>query len=276
MSGTPQVHALAGKPGKPLLRWAGSKRKLLSELSKAVPPTFSTYIEPFVGSACMFFHLQPERAVLGDVNCELIGFYRTMSLKPIEVLRGAIHLRRTETSYYAVRSRYADERDPIKRASFFMFLNRFCFNGIFRTNAKGEFNVPFGTRTGAFPTLEEFRGVAHQLKRADLQCSDFEPILQHAKTGDFVYLDPPYVYRSRRDRGEYGPTSFSLCDIPRLHKCIVRLDRRGVHFLLSYLDCDDIQPIRSQFNCRTVPVARTVSGLSAARQIVSELLISNF
>jgi DNA adenine methylase len=245
-------------------------------VAKAVPSTFSTYIEPFVGSACLFFHLQPERAVLGDINSDLIGFYRTASLHPDQVLRSAIHLRRTEASYYAVRARYAAEKDATKRASLFLFLNHFCFNGIFRANAKGEFNVPFGTRTGAFPTFKEFRSAAHQLKRAALQCSDFEQVLQHARTGDFVYLDPPYVYRSRKDRGEYGPTSFSLCDIPRLHKCIVRLDRRRVHFLLSYLNCDDIQPIRSQFNCRTVPVARTVSGLSAARQIVSELLISNF
>jgi DNA adenine methylase len=270
------LHPVRTREPKPLLRWAGSKRKLLSELVTAVPLEFSTYIEPFAGSACLFFHLQPERAILGDINPELIGFYRATRKHPHKVLQRALRCPRTESGYYITRVRYIAERDATSRASFFLFLNRFCFNGIFRTNTKGDFNVPFGTRTGAFPSSEEFRNAANLLKRATLLCSDFEQVLHRAKEGDFAYLDPPYVYRTRKDRGEYGPDSFSLSDIARLRSAIENLDQRSVRFLLSYLDCDEIRPISNQFNCRTVPVARTVAGLTKARQVVNELLISNF
>ena len=193
------MHQVVMRKPRPPLRWAGSKRKLLSELARAVPLEFSTYIEPFAGSACLFFHLQPKRAILGDINPELIGFYRATRKHPHEVLRSAIRRRRT-----AARVRYIAERDATSRASLFLFLKHFCFNGIFRTNSKGNFNVPFGTRTGAFPSFEEFHNAANLLKRVTLLCSDFEHVLHRAKEGDFAYLDPPYVYRTRKDRGEYA------------------------------------------------------------------------
>jgi DNA adenine methylase len=264
------------KPARPLLRWAGSKRRLLHELTNAVPPKFSRYIEPFAGSACLFFHLQPKCAILGDINSELMDFYRIASFRPNAVLRSAIHYNRTRAGYYSARSNYLIEKHALKRVSLFFFLNHFCFNGIFRTNTKGQFNVPFGTRMGAFPTFEEFRSSARLLRRATLSCSDFEGVLQHAKEGDFVYMDPPYVYRTRKDRGEYGPASFSLIDIPRLHKSLESLHLRHVKFLLSYLDCEEVKPIRRDFSCKTVPVSRTVAGLAKSRQVVDELLIRNY
>jgi DNA adenine methylase len=261
---------------KPILRWAGSKRKLLDELSASVPKKFNTYIEPFVGSACLFFQLKPTKAILADINPALIDFYRVTSLRPNKVLKSAIHYPRSEAGYYSIRERYLDSEESTCRASSFLYLNHFCFNGIFRTNTKGEFNVPFGTRTGSFPTFSVFREASRLLKRARLMCADFDKVLQLAKAGDFVYMDPPYVYKSRKDRGEYGPASFSLCDIPRLRNAIDRLERKRVRFLLSYLDCDEIKPISRKFNCRTVPVSRTVAGLCEARQVVNELLISNY
>ena len=260
----------------PPLRWAGSKRKLLDELQAELPTSFDTYVEPFVGSACLYFRVQPRKAILADLNVNLIQFYRAARVAPNAVLRSAIHFRRSRAGYYRARARYGGERNAVRRASLFLFLNRFCFNGIYRTNASGKFNVPFGTRTGAFPTFHRFRLAARSLSRAKLLCSDFEPVVAQARRDDFVYLDPPYVYRSRKDRGEYGPGSFSLEDIPRLRRTLENLDRRGVRFLLSYLDCEEVQPLRSRFAQRTIPVARTVSGLVATRQVVSEVLVRNY
>jgi DNA adenine methylase len=264
------------EPRSPLLRWAGSKRKLLDELQAEVPTSFGTYIEPFVGSACLYFRVQPRNAILSDLNPSLIQFYRFARATPDAVLRSAIHVRRSRTGYYRARARYRRERNAVRRAGLFLFLNRFCFNGIYRTNAAGEFNVPFGMRTGEFPTFRWFRLAARSLARARLLCSDFEPVVAKARKGDFVYLDPPYVYQSRKDRGEYGPGSFSLADIPRLCRTLDGLDRSRVRFLLSYLDCEEIQPLKSSFDHRTIPVARTVSGLVASRQVVSEVLIKNY
>lgn len=266
---------LETKPN-PLLRWAGSKRKLIPELISSVPPNFSVYFEPFFGSGCLFFELCPKRAVLNDINEDLINFYRFARNYPESVLRSATKLRRTAAGYYSARNRFLNLKCPIKKASFFLFLNRFCFNGLYRTNSKGEFNVPFGNRTGSFPSEDEFIKSVGLLKRARLLSLDFEQALDLTKKGDFVYLDPPYVYSARKERGEYGPSSFSIIDLPRLKNTIDALNRRGVYFLLSYIECDEISSYIGSFNVKTIPVARCISGLVSSRQVVNELLIKNF
>ena len=258
------------------LRWAGSKRKIIHHLVAELPPEYQTYIEPFAGSAYLYFYVRPRRAILGDLNKDLMQFYGALRERPEAVLRSASHFRRSATGYYKARSRFIKEHDPVKRAALFLFLNRFCFNGIYRTNTRGDFNVPYGTRTGGFPTFSEISDLSKQLSRAKLVCADFEEVAAGARKGDFVYLDPPYVYRSRKDRGEYGKGSFALGDIPRLQSVVRDLDRRRVKFLLSYLDCPEIHPTAALFKSRRIPVARTVAGLTRARQVVSEVLIRNF
>ncbi len=261
---------------KPVLRWAGSKRKLIPDLKKLVPSEYDTYIEPFSGSACLFFELKPAKAILGDINPDVIGFYKAMRAAPVDLLSSAKKLKRNQPAYYRIRDRFNAETDPAKRAPLFLYLNRFCFNGIFRANAKGEFNVPFGTRTGSFPLQRSFVEASVLLKRAKLFCVDFDRVLVKAKKNDFVYLDPPYMYQNRKDRGEYGPDSFSLTDLPRLFKAIHRLDRRGARFLFSYLDCEEIEALKKEYQVTTIPVSRSVAGLSKARKVVSEVMISNF
>jgi DNA adenine methylase len=158
---------------QPIIRWAGSKRKLLSHLCEADPRQFGTYYEPFFGSGCLFFALKPNIAVLGDINPALISFYSEVRLKAAEVWSSAIRYRRDSDSYYALRRRFLAEVQPTRRAAMFLYLNRFCFNAIFRTNRKNEFNVPFGTRSGSFPRRKDFAAAGFLLRSATLMCRSY-------------------------------------------------------------------------------------------------------
>jgi DNA adenine methylase len=259
-----------------IIRWAGSKRQLLGELVAHVPPKYATYYEPFFGSGCLFFKLRPSKSILSDINPALISFYRQAKRNPRKVLDSARKFRRNEDSYYSVRERFNQLPKAADKAAYFLFLNRYCFNGLFRTNKSGGFNVPFGSRTGSFPTTEEFLNATRLLQTSKLMCTDFEIALASAKKADFVYLDPPYVYNKRKDRGEYGLESFTAIDIPRLDSVVETLNRRKVKFLLSYLDCDEIKGLAAQYNVKRIPVSRCISSLASSRGIVSEVLISNY
>lgn len=261
---------------RPLLRWAGSKRKLLNQLESAVPPKFGRYIEPFFGSGCLFFRIQPRVSIVNDLNQDLIAFYHVVREDPDKLLAFARGLVGTVESYYLVRSSFLQEQDRFRRAAKFFYLNRFCFNGIYRTNKKGQFNVPFGTKTGELPKLNAVEKSIGVLKGAELLSGDFELAASRARKGDFVYLDPPYVYKARKDRGEYGPGSFTIADLTRLTRCVDELHRKGAMFLLSYLECPEIEHVANQFKTTSVPVSRTISSIKSARSIVNEVLIKNY
>lgn len=259
----------------PLIRWAGSKRKLLPLLLAKMPRKFDRYIEPFAGSACLFFAAEPRNAILADLNPELIAAYRTITKHPIRVLRLAQSFPATAKSYYFVRDQLPNSKSQIYRAARFLYLNRFCFNAIYRTNKKGHFNIPFGSRTGGFPADDTFRRAALALGRAALHCGDFEKTVSLARTGDFIYIDPPYVTAHRVDRNEYGPGSFNAGDIPRLVQCLKKLHNMGVRFLLSYCDCPDLLRLLPRTVAVRVRVKRHVAATPNKRRVVTELLIDN-
>lgn len=259
----------------PLIRWAGSKRKLLHHLVSAAPPSFRRYYEPFVGSGCLFFALRPRRATLGDINPVLIDTYRTIKSHPRLLQRRAAGFPRDRRSYYALR-KLQQPMAVIDNAARFLVLNRLCFNGLYRTNRKGEFNVPFGSRGGSLPSEAAFYRASLALRTARLVSGDFERTVEGATRGDFVYLDPPYVYSTRRNRGEYGAETFSTLDIERLIARMHTLDAKGVQILLSYLDCEEIRELARAWKTRVIPVQRQISGFLRHRRIVNELLISNY
>lgn len=260
----------------PLIRWAGSKRKLVDILAAESPSHFGTYYEPFLGSGCLFYRLQPARSVLGDLNPALIEFYQETRRFPEKVLKSAIHYPRGRQHYYAIRKRFCHETDKTKRAAMFLYLNRFCFNAIYRTNNKGHFNVPYGTETGLFLSQEEYFKSSSALKKSQLICDDFAETLKTVRQDDFVYLDPPYAYSQHRDRGEYGKGSFKVPDIERLASLIDTLHSRRAKFLLSYIECPEIMEIAEAFNIRLIPVKRCVASMASSRRVVNELLIKNF
>jgi DNA adenine methylase len=262
----------------PILRWAGSKRKLLPELISSVPEKYSRYIEPFAGSACLFFALNPEVAVLSDKNPDLLQMYRVLRRTP-RLLTTAVHkLDDSNRTYYSLREKDVGDLTSLDRAARFLYLNRFCFNGVYRTNRLGHFNVPRGIKTGTMPGEELFFRCARALRHADLRVGDFEDILVDVGRGDFVYLDPPYASSTRRPYGEYGYDGcFGEADNPRLVNRLHRIDKAGAYFLLSYADMGSfVRQLDRRWHVRRVAVRRHVAGFAKHRRSVSEILVSNF
>jgi DNA adenine methylase len=262
----------------PLLRWAGSKRQLLPDLEAYWRSgAYDRYVEPFAGSAALFFRLAPKVALINDLNHELIETYEVLRKAPKKVFTGVKALRPDAETYYQQRSLRPAELSPLARAIRFVYLNRFCFNGIFRANSAGQFNVPYGGhKAGGVPEFNLFARVATLLGAASLTAMDFGKILSRTKKGEFVYLDPPYCKPSRRPRGEYGPGAFSDKDLARLKKHLISMDKRGVAFVLSY---EESEAGRTLFvpgwSKRRVRVRRNVAGFAGQRRRASELVISN-
>jgi DNA adenine methylase len=215
-------------PITPILRWAGSKRKVLPVLASYWKPTFKRYVEPFAGSAALFFKLQPQRAILGDINTDLIDAYRVIRERPDDLHRAVTEMPRNEREYYRVRSRNTNRLRAFGRAVRFVYLNRYCFNGIYRTNAHGNFNVPYAhNKPGVVPPIEHFRRSATLLHRASLKAGDFGEVLSSVRAGDFVYLDPPYAVESRRIFREYDKREFSRKDLERLAMHLESIHKKG-------------------------------------------------
>lgn len=274
MSHLPNIQPL--KPwSQPLIRWAGSKRKLIPHLHQHIPSKFNVYYEPFAGSACLYFAINPKKAVLSDLNEELISAYQIVRDHPRLVWRATTAFQINSETYYLVRATDPKTLSKIDRAARFFYLNRNCFNGLYRTNRSGQFNVPIGNRTGELPSEAKFVRASYLLRRAKLICGDFKTSIKTAKKNDFVYLDPPYVYTSRVDRNEYGNGSFSVNDIPRLLDTLSNLNDRGCHFLLSYLSIDEFIEALPKKAMHTVEVRRNISGFKQGRGMVKEIMITN-
>ena len=261
---------------KPLLRWAGSKQQLVGVLEQYWSERNSRYVEPFAGSARLFFRLQPKAALLGDINAELIATYREVRESPDEVHAALSGLPNNAEKYYELRGQDPEQLTEPARAARFIYLNRYCFNGLYRTNQKGEFNVPYGGRkTGNLPTLAALQDVSEMLKRATIVCSDFAETLENAKEDDFVYLDPPFSVADKRVFREYDSADFNGADVARLRECIENLDSAGIKFVLSYDDSKEGKVLAGGFESRSVTTRRNIAGFSGSRRRATELLIHN-
>src|ERR1041385_6945188 len=197
----------------PLLRWAGSKRMHVPFLRQCWSSgEYSRYIEPFAGSAAAFFAIAPQDAVLADINCELIQTYRAICQAPSAVFRRLHQFSTGKDEYYSVRAMRPTH--AVTKAARFVYLNRFCFNGLYRTNIDGDFNVPYGApKTLNLPDLVRFQACARLLRCATLVDADFREVLAKVREGDFVYLDPPYAVSHRRVFIQYAKGHFSTKDL---------------------------------------------------------------
>jgi DNA adenine methylase len=258
----------------PLLRWAGSKRKLVPILLEACPKAYKRYIEPFAGSACVFVALQPRRAILSDINGELISAYETIRDSSNAVADQVNDWPVTKRFYYALRSKDPTAMQPVERAARFIYLNRRCFNGVYRLNMEGRFNVPLGSKTGPMPTRQQVTAFASLLARTELRACDFEKTISRASSGDFIYADPPYYRPNVRFRGEYGWNAFRPMDEERLVESLRQASDRGAQVLLSYTNrlADCLRGWRR----RSVRVSRSVAGFAADRRRVVELLYQSY
>jgi len=241
-----------------------------------LPPFKGKYVEPFAGSACLFFHIHPREAVLGDINAPLIAFYNILARDPEKLHRAVRRFRADGSDYYRVRS-IRGRVGSISAGAHFLYLNRFSFNGVYRTNRSGMFNVPKGQSTGGLPSLEHLTRAAVALSRTQRITGDFEVALALAEKGDFVYLDPPYARRRDITPGEYGYQSLNgEEDLARLGDALGDLTDRGVKYLVSYMKSTRAARLLPHTHSRFLRVRRNVGGFSSSRRWATEMLLANY
>lgn len=263
---------------KPFLRWAGSKRQLVKKLGLYWPDDAVKYVEPFAGSACLFFHLEPSESILGDVNKDLINCYQCVKKDPKRLYSyiDTYNKEGDKEEFYKVRSEYPHYKSKYERAAAFIYLNRFCFNGLYRTNRKGVFNVPYGGgKTGSLITKEELCEVSKRLRNVRLHCGDFGDVCNFSEEKVFYYIDPPYAVKNERIFSQYDPSGFGVDDLKRLRAVLEEIDRSGGYFLMSYAECDEVNEIFCGWSKRVVTTKRNIAGFTSKRKMAEEVFITN-
>ncbi len=258
------------------IRWAGSKRQTLPRLRKLWGAGYARYVEPFAGSASLFFDLEPSSAILGDLNLELMTALRAIRRDVELVLQCFKRLSRGKKHYYATREIDPSKLSPAELAARFLYLNHYCFNGLYRTNRAGKFNVPYGhPKNDARLNESVVRDAARALQKTELLQGDFETTLAKSAEGDFVFLDPPYAVERRRVFNEYLPGSFSTDDLQRLTLALEDLDSRGVAFAITYADSLEARKLFAPWRRSRLWVRRNIAGFAAGRRGNYELLATN-
>jgi len=263
---------------RPFVKWAGGKSQILGHLLGCVPPRFGRYYEPFVGGGALFFALLPEDAVISDSNEELINAYLVIRDHVEELIESLKKHRNEEDYYYAVREQDPDKLSPVERASRFIYLNKTCYNGLWRVNSRGKFNVPFGRyKNPRICDEENLRAVSRALQGVSILCCDFEEAVANAGPGDFVYFDPPYYPLSETARfTQYTREDFGPEEHARLARVFKELDKRGCFVLLSNSDTEFVRSLYAGYNIRPVQANRCINCKGDRRKGVTELLISNY
>ncbi len=268
------MEMLASPPAVPPLKWAGGKRWFVARHMDLVPDSFNTYIEPFVGSGAMFFALEPNAALLSDANAELINLYQCIRDQPDELQRllRYCHARHCSEFYYEVRAQ--KPRAPLRRAARMLYLNRTCWNGLYRVNKRGEFNVPIGTKDSVILESDDFNRLSKILAHAEMAVSDFEPVINSAVEGDFVFVDPPYtVAHNSNGFVKYNEDLFGWADQERLRDCVGRAAARGAKVLVTNAAHVSIYRLYEGFEQICVSRAGVIAGASSARGQFNEVLI---
>ena len=260
----------------PFLKWAGGKRWLSEALASVVEPCRGTYFEPFLGSGAVYFHHLPARAILSDTNSELIECYEAIKFEPKAVQRELAKLAQKDPgdSYYDIRS--SKPRSRAKRAARFLYLNRTCWNGLYRVNLKGEFNVPRGTKTQILLPSDNFTATSAALANAELLSADFEVMIDRAGAGDVIFADPPYtVAHNLNGFVKYNQQIFSWSDQIRLAEALGRAAMRGATVISTNADHPEVVALyEANFETRAVERASVIAAASENRRRTTELLIS--
>lgn len=270
---------------KPFLRWAGGKQNLLRNLISQLPPGITengaTYYEPFLGAGSLFLALRPKKAVLSDANAHLIQCFRAIKNHP-EAMNDNLRVHESRSSrayYYKIRQEFNEtgKRSNVGQASRFLYLNRACFNGIYRVNQLGDFNVPFGDKKNLLlPDLKRLKLLASRLSNVRLSCSSFEYLADEMEEGDFVYLDPPYPPLNGSSYfAHYTKDRFDIADQANVAAFANYVSAQGCKVMVSNADTSDIRRLYSGWSIEPVEVIRFVS-CKAVRHRVGELIISNY
>lgn len=272
----------------PVVKWVGGKRQLLPEIKKYSPKKFNTYFEPFVGGGAVLFELQPNQAIVNDINKELINLYSVIQNNVeelIDTLSNQKIYSNTAECYYKIREL---DREPKKynkltgvdRAARILYLNKTCYNGLYRVNSMGEFNSPFGSYKNPNIVNEiTLTAVSKYFNDSNIKFlnEDFEKVVKTAKKGDFVYFDPPYAPISKTSNFTgYNENGFGENEQIRLKKLCDSLNKKGVKFLLSNSDCEFIRNLYKDYNIVTIKAKRAINSNGNNRGAVSEVLIRNY
>jgi DNA adenine methylase len=279
--GTSRASRSADDP-RPFLKWAGGKGQLLEQLRPLLPDRIEgRYFEPFVGSAALFFALRPATATLSDVNRELIDCYRAVQKRVSDVVAALQSHEYEESRYYMVRGQQPADLELPARAARTIYLNKTGYNGLYRVNRAGRFNVPFGRYTNpgfrSAESVENLRACSRALKAATLGVRDFGEVVRHAGRGDFVYFDPPYVPLSdTSDFTSYVPGGFGQGEQERLAEVFAELSRTGVRAMLSNSDTPAVRELYAAYRIDTVTASRSINSRAKGRGKVREVVVRNY
>ena len=254
---------------KPILKWAGGKTQLLGELLPKVPKSYSRYIEPFFGGGAMFFALQPENAIIADSNPEIINMYREVADHVDDVIKYLEQYENTSDMFYTVRSQEWTTLQKTEAAARTIYLNKTCFNGLYRVNKQGQFNVPYGKYKNPRICDEEgLKAASNALRKADILCGDYLLVLEHyAQPGDFVFLDPPYLPISEyADFKRYTKEQFYEEDHVELAKMIMTLHERGCYIILTNSNHPLVHELYAPFNIDVIQTKRHISCNGSSRK----------
>lgn len=260
---------------KPFLRWAGGKRWLIKQLDDILPKTFNQYHEPFIGGGSIFFHINPQKAFISDFNAELIETYSEVKNNPQEIIKYIKSFKNTKEDYLKIRTQ--NFQSPAKRAARFIYLNQTSFNGIYRVNSKGKYNVPYGYRENYKFDFENILNVSNVLKNINILHRDFTECIDNVEENDLVFLDPPYtVTHNNNGFVQYNQKIFSLEDQYRLAKLITQIKEKKAYYVLTNANHPKIREIFNH-NDHFIEVERAslVGGRGAKRGKYSEVVITN-
>ena len=273
--------------GKPFVKWAGGKRSIIDKLIKLVPEDFNTYYEPFIGGGAMLFELQPKKAVINDYNKELINVYECIKdenkFSNMCSELNKHEMNHSEEYYYQIRNLDKDKKKfnrlvDYKRAARTIYLNKACFNGLYRVNSKNEFNVPYGKKNKVNTYDGSNLGIIHCLLNLfdiKILSTDFEEAVKDAKKGDFIYFDPPYDSDTSAFNS-YTENGFDKEEQRRLAKVFKEMDKRGCYVMLSNYNTVLIKELYKDYNFNYITAQRNIGAKAKDRKIVEEVIITNY
>lgn len=264
------------KPAGPFLKWPGGKRWFVANHCHLLPKTFNRYIEPFLGAGAVYFHLRPQAATLGDTNVELITTYQVVKddWKGLTELLAQHQSRHCKAYYYKIRA--STLTSPLESAARVIYLNRTCFNGIYRVNKQGQFNVPIGTKDRVLLETDAFDAISGLLANTQLMASDFQPLIDRAMEGDLIFADPPYtVSHNLNGFIKYNERLFSWKDQERLARSLAEARDRGALVVATNANHPSLRALYAKYDFQIETVSRfsSISAKPRTRKLYEELVV---
>ena len=266
----------------PIVKWVGGKRQLMFELLKNMPKSYDRYFEPFIGGGALFFEIQPQNAYISDMNKELINLYSVVRDNVYELIEDLSKHEVSKEYFLEIRNLDRTEKyaklSNVEKASRFIYLNRTCFNGLYRVNSKGEFNVPFGNyKNPRIIDENNLLNCSELLKKTEIVYADFSEILTKVQKGDFVYFDPPYVPLSETSSfTSYTKDGFDIDMQFKLRDVCDELDSLGVKFMLSNSDTKLVNELYENYGIKKVFASRQINANADGRGKITEVIVRNY